>query len=346
MARLIERFESQPGEWAWRVTSHKDVKALLADERLYGPHVMRVHTAWRKTMNKVFSSTIFDGLVPFIRDVSAALLDEMISAGPPADVHEIYSTSLTAQVMCELLSVPPGDISLFREWAQEGDDNTPMPDGMGKLMSYAEQLMAERGDEPAEDAVSALLMARAGSEKAHALRSAKLLAGMLAFGWQTPAAMIDSGVELLLANPAQRQLLDEQPALISRAVEEVLRLTRAPLAVEGGVHRRAYTDVEVGDVTVRAGDKVLLDIVAANRDSEVFPDPERFDIRRDPNPQLTFGYAYYMCNFARLARSEIGIGLATLFGGIQGLRLEAQPDLPAAGTAGQGRQEDQLTVAW
>jgi len=268
MARLIERFESQPGEWAWRVTSHKDVKALLADERLYGPHVMRVHTAWRKTMNKVFSSTIFDGLVPFIRDVSAALLDEMISAGPPADVHEIYSTSLTAQVMCELLSVPPGDISLFREWAQEGDDNTPMPDGMGKLMSYAEQLMAERGDEPAEDAVSALLMARAGSEKAHALRSAKLLAGMLAFGWQTPAAMIDSGVELLLANPAQRQLLDEQPALISRAVEEVLRLTRAPLAVEGGVHRRAYTDVEVGDVTVRAGDKVLLDIVAATRTHE------------------------------------------------------------------------------
>jgi cytochrome P450 len=371
MARSIERIESRSGEWAWRVTRHAEVKALLADERLGMPHSMparalagprgtgitrraasrgqfeySVHAAWRKAMNKVFSTRAFDSMVPVIRDTAAALVDELISEGPPADLHHRYSVPLTSQVMCALLSVPPDDIARFREWAEDGQagpDAALSADGMAGLMSYAEHLIAHRRGKPADDTISALLRAGAGSEKVHETRTAGLLAGMLAFGWQTPASIIDSGVLLLLAHPGQRRLLQGDPALITGAANEVLRLSRPPLAVEGGVHRHAHADVEVDGVTIQTGDMILLDLMEANRDSQVFPDPERFEIRRDPNPHLSFGYAFYMCNFARLARSEIGIGLATLLGGIPGLQLAEQGHMPVSPwKEGPGK----VTVIW
>jgi cytochrome P450 len=275
------------------------------------------------------------------------LVDELISKGPPANVHDRFSVPLTSQVMCVLLGVPQDDIPCFREWAGDGVEGAAVPsaDGMEKLMSYAEQLLAQRRAMPADDAVSALLAAGTGSGKVHAVRSVKLLAGMLAFGWQTPASMIESGIALLLVHPAQRQLLREQPTLMPRAVDEILRLSRAPLAIEGGIHRQARADVTVGGVAIRKGDMILLDLMEANRDSDVFPDPERFDIRRDPNPHLAFGYAFYMCNFARLARSEIGIGLAALLDGLPGLRLAAQTDMSAPDSIWKESTE-KLTVVW
>lgn len=366
MARPIERIQSRSGEWAWRVTRHSEVKALLGDERLGMPHSLSpralagprgtgitrragsgsqfeygLHTLWRKAMNKAFSARAFDSMTPVVRKVAAALVADLISEGPPANVHDRYSVPLTSQVMCALLGAPTDDIVRFREWAGDGkDQGSPVPpdDGMGHLMSYAECLVAQRREEPADDAISALLRAAPGSAKAHEGRVIRLLAGMLAFGWQTPASIIDSGVLLFLANPEQRQLLQADPALVTQAADEVLRLSRPPLAVEGGVHRHAHADVEVGGVMIRTGDMVLIDLVEANLDSEVFPDPERFEIRRDPNPHLSFGYAFYMCNFARLARTEIGIGLATILNGIPGLQLQSASPWKES--------MDKLTVVW
>lgn len=374
MARPVERIQSRSGEWAWHVTRHSEVKALLADERLGMPHSLspralagprgtgiirrtgsgnqfeyRFHTLWRKAMNKVFSARTFDSMAPVVRKVAAAQVADLISEGPPADVHDRYSAPLTAQVMCALLGVPTADIAHFREWAgdaQDRDNSGPSADGMGHLTSYAERLVAQRRREPAEDTISDLLRAAPGSAKAHEGRVVKLLAGMLGFGWQTPASIIDSGVLLFLANPEQRQLLQADPALVTQAADEVLRLSRPPLAVEGGVHRHAHADVELGGVTIRTGDMVLIDLMEANRDSQVFPDPEHFEIRRDPNPHLSFGYAFYMCNFARLARTEIGTGLATILSGIPGLQLQHQASTRLWQVTPWKESVDRLTVAW
>jgi cytochrome P450 len=373
MERPIERIKSRSGDWTWRVTGHAEVKALLSDERigmtnsmparaLAGPRgtgITRrasrgqfeysIHSAWRKVMNKVFSARAFDSMVPVVTKTAEALVDDLVREGPPADVHDKYSVPLTAQVMCSLLGVPTADIARFREWAgdgQDGDGRAPSGDGMAQLMAYAEGLVAQRRGTHADDAVSALLGAASGSMRAHEGRVIRLLAGMLAFGWQTPASMIDSGVLLLLAHPAQRQLLQANPALVTRAADEVLRLSRPPLAVEGGVHRQAHADVDVGGVTIRTGDLVILDLMEANRDSQVFPDPERFEIRRDPNPHLAFGYAFYMCNFSRLARTEIGIGLTTILDGIPGLQPPDQAHNWSASDPSRKESLGKLALVW
>jgi cytochrome P450 len=374
MARPIERIKSRSGEWAWRVTRHAEVKALLSDERLGMTHSMpasalagprgagltrraasrrqfeySIHAAWRKVVNAVFSAKAFDSMAPVVTKVAEARVDDLVGAGPPADVHDGYSVPLTSEVICTLLGVPTADVSRFREWAGEGrNGSTPGPsaDGMARLTGYAQDLVARRRGAHADDAVSALLAAAPGSTKVHEGRVIRLLAGMLAFGWQTPASMIDSGVQLMLAHPAQRQLLRENPALLTRAVDEVLRLSPPPLAVEGGVHRHAHADVDVGGVTIRTGDLVLLDLMAANRDSGVFPDPERFEIRRDPNPHLSFGYAFYACNFSRLARTEIGIGLTTILDGIPGLQLPDQADNSPPPDSVRRQSTGKLAVVW
>jgi len=375
MARPIERVESRAGERAWHVTRHAEVKALLGDERLgmenpmsarmlaapsprgtgtgrrpgIGQLEYRVHTAWRKAMNKVFSARAFDTMIPVIHAVSRELTRDLMRAGPPADLHDGYSVPLAARVICALLDVPVADIGCFRQWAGDGQDGVrpgPPPEGMSQFVAYAEALVADRRPGRADDPVSLLLGLPAGSTKAQEGRVVRLLAGMLAFGWQTPASMLDAGALLLFAHPAQRQLLRQRPALSGLATEEILRLARPPNAVDGGVHRQAHADVSIGEVTIGAGDMVLLDLVEANRDRQVFAEPECFDITRDPNPHLSFGHAFYMCNFARLARTEIGIGLANIFTGIPGLRAVDQAALEAPGATPWLTNPGKVLVTW
>jgi pentalenolactone synthase len=169
---------------------------------------------------------------------------------------------------------------------------------------------------------------------------------MLAFGRETPASVIDWGVMLLLTNPGQRRLLTDDPGLALGAAEEVLRKFKPPAATDRGLMRYAYADIEADGQLIRSGDMVLLDVMAANNDPAVFPDPERFDITRSPNPHLTFGYGFYMCNFTRLARAEIATSLQAL--------LSQLPDLELAEPPSQLRMKEhlrsggltQLPVTW
>jgi pentalenolactone synthase len=226
--------------------------------------------------------------------------------------------------MCALISVPFEDFLRFRHWTSDhagGPAGARPADGMRQLMSYADRLVRDRRRQPGQDMLSALVSAGAASARVHDGRVTRLLAGMLAFGWETPASIIDTGLLLLLGNPEQRRLLQDEPLLAASAVEEVLRLSRPPVAVNGGLHRYAHADVAIGGVTFRTGDLVMLDLMAANRDSDVFPAAERFLVSRDPNPHLSFGHAFYLCNFARLARAEVSMALTTLLGTFPGLRL-------------------------
>jgi cytochrome P450 len=351
MAQPVERITTPAGDPAWHITRHAEVKALLGDQRLGRAHPdpanagrysvediagrpaggseseYTEHAWWRKAMNKVFSPAGLERWTPVVEKIAREVAAHLAVRPRPADVNGEYSTPLASQVMCAVLGVPTDDIARFREWTEEGAQATDLERSLGGiqlLMSYARSLVAQRRGVGGDDVISVLLAA--GTEKAgiHEGRVVKLVAGMLAFGRETPASVIDWGVLLLLTNPEQRRLLQSEPSLVPRAVEEVLRLFKPPAATDKGLLRYAHEDIEVSGTTLAAGDMVLLDLMAANRDSEVFPDPGQFIVNRQPNPHLTFGYGFYMCNFTRLARAEIGIALSTLFEQFPALEL-AEP---------------------
>ncbi len=353
MACSIERIETPAGDMAWHVTGHGEVRALLADQRLGRAHPdpaqagryakadiagrpaggsdseYEEHAWWRRAMNKVFSPAGLERMTPAVRDIAHRTAAALARTAPPADLNEAYSTPLTSEVMCALLGVPASDIADFRKWTEQGAQATDIERSMGGirlLMAYADRLVTERRARPGEDVVSVLLAAGRESPGVHKGRVVKLVAGMLAFGRETPASVIDSGVLLLLQHPGQRRLLQDDPSLVPSAVEEVLRLFKPPAATDRGLLRYAHTRIEIGGVAISAGDMVLLDLMAANRDADVFADPGRFIINREQNPHLTFGYGFYMCNFTKLARAEIGLALSTLLENFPKLDLAASPD--------------------
>jgi cytochrome P450 len=197
--------------------------------------------------------------------------------------------------------------------------------GLKRLMSYVNSLISQRRERPGDDLLSTLL-ATEEFDDAHAGMIPNLVAFLLGLGWQVPASAIDYGVLLLTTNPDQLKLFREDPALRPGAVEEILRLFSSASAAVGGLDRYANSDIELDGVTIRAGEMVLLDVPAGNRDLRVFPEPERFDIRRNPNPHLTFGHGLYYCNFNRIARAEMEIALSAVLDRFPTLRLAEDPD--------------------
>lgn len=337
MTEFIACQQEADGRRIWRISGHGDVRALLADKRLGKVRYQRsgqassvsdlehaAHLGWRKIMSRMFSPGLFDSLIPGISATADELTTGWLARGAEAEVRREYSEPLTARTMFRLLDVPDADGDCLRQDGPPGE-NGRSPQAMDQLTRYASHLVARRRADPAGDIVSQLLDASSGSRRVDDQRVTKLLAGMLAFGWETPASVIDRGVLLLLLNPGQRELLTADWSLIDRAVEEILRLSRPPVAANGGVHRWAHADVEVSGAVIRAGDRVMLDLIAANRDPRVFACPDQFDITRSPNPHVAFGHSFFVCNFARLARAEAAVGLRTLFERIPSLRL-AHPD--------------------
>ena len=353
MVRPIERIMTPAGDPAWHVTRHAEGKALLGDQRLGRAHPAPAtagryslediagrpaggseveyseHAWWRRAMNKVFSPAGLERWTPEVEKIAGEVAARLALMTAPADLSDAYSTPLTSQVMCAVLGVPAGDIERFRAWTEEGAQATDLERSLGGirlLMAYARDLVAQRRGQAGTDVISVLMAAGNEQPGRHEGRVIKLVAGMLAFGRETPASVIDSGALLLLTNPGQRRMLQEEPSLITQAVEEILRHFKPPAATDQGLLRYAHEDLEVSGTPVGAGDMVLLDLMAANHDSDVFPEPDRFVVNREPNPHLTFGHGFYMCNFTRLARAEIGIALGTLLERFPALDLAAPPD--------------------
>jgi cytochrome P450 len=281
----------------------------------------------RASMTRMFSPQNIHRTMPDIQRFATELLGQLAVQDPPVNLTEEFSVPLCARVVCDLLNVPGEDIALFRQWADDKED----PDirrstqGLRQLVSYVKELIRQRQAEPGDDVVSALLAAQADDDEFHEGRISTLVAWILGLGWQVAASAIDYGALLLMTHPGQRRLLAADPSCTAGAVEEVLRHFNATSAAIGGLDRYADADIEIDGVTIRTGDMVLLDVPAANRDPEVFPNPDDFDIRRSPNPHLTFGHGFYYCNFNRVARNEVQVALAALFERLPTLRLAVDP---------------------
>jgi cytochrome P450 len=336
------------GDVAWLVTRWAEARALFADPRLGRSHPDPAH-APRISAAAVFGGPMGDAateaadaamlrtlLTPafsprrmallrgHVTDLVRDLLDDLAAQGPPADLHEALSFPLPVLVICELLGVPFADRERFRGWSRAlGDltDREGSQRALGALAGYLAELVADKRRHPAEDVLSDLAAAGGGmltDEQAGLIGTFVLFAGH-----ETTVARIDIGALLLGAHPDQAEALRRDPDLVPRAVEEILRIA-APAGA--GIPRYASADVEVGGVTIRRGDAVLLSPGAADRDPAAFPDPGCFRIDRQPRQHLAFGHGPHFCIGAGLARLE----LQEVFTALPARFPQLRPTVPVA----------------
>lgn len=349
----VERVRTPAGDPAWRVTGYDTVKALLADPRLGRSHPeperaarfseaaifggpmgspsseRSDHVRMRGLLSRSFSARRMASLRPRVQELVDGLLDAMDRETPPVDIHEAISFPLPALVICELLGVPYEDREDFRRWSDDaGDmrDGARSRAGLARLQGYMRALVEHKRSRPAEDVISDLITAqRYAPDEFTDDQVVQLAAGLLFAGHETTVTAIDKGVLRLLTNPTARDAIQRDPTLLPRAVEEILRLPSPvptpPTTPAGGLPRYANAPMEIGGVSIRTGDLVLLDLQAANLDDRVFPAPETFDVAREENPHLTFGHGPHYCMGAPLARIELQTVFGALFQRFPTLRL-------------------------
>ncbi|MGH3675874.1 MAG: cytochrome P450 [Mycobacterium sp.] len=337
----VHRIRTEVGDPAWLVTGHPDVRRLLDDDRLGRAHPAPEtaarsgesalfggplgnfatehtdHARMRALLQPHFAPKHMRALRPRVETLTTRLLDELTQHGPPADLHASLAVPLPILVICELLGVPYEDRKQFRGWSYDAAntrDHTRSEQGLAELYAYGQRLVADKRREPGDDVISRLCATEGVSDD----EVAELSMVLLFAGHETTVVQIGLTAMLLLANPGQWQALVDVPELVPNAVEETLRASRRG---GGQMPRYARKDFEIGGVTIKAGDLVLLELGAANHDPAVFEKPERVDINRPATSHVTFGYGARYCLGAPLARIELRVVFSQLVSRFPTLRL-------------------------
>ena len=301
------------------------------------------HTRLRRLVAGAFGRGHVERLRPRVRELAEGLLDECEqaqSAGGSFDVLADYAEPLPVLVIAELLGWPAADQHLLRPWSQAivkmyEVDRTAEQEQRARAASaefaaYVGELAAARRAQPTDDLVTHLVQARDGGDRLddHELVATVVL--LLNAGHEASVNGFGNGIVSLLGAPDQLDLLRRNAsdgALVALAVEEMLRHD-SPLHL---FERTATQDVDLplgpGGASLRLaeGDKVAALLGAANRDPDVFDDPDRFVVDRDPNPHLAFGAGIHFCLGAPLARVELQASLPALLRRFPDLRAAAEP---------------------
>lgn len=344
----LSRVQLPYGETAWLATRYDHVKAVLSDPRFsralaqglnqprmraenVGDGVMGMdppdHTRLRRLVGKAFTARRVEKMRHDVQERAGALVDAMVTQvdGGPVDLVEGFARPLPVSVICDLLGVPFEDHHRFRKWteAMTNDETTTgnVLAAIGpELDAYLGGLIEQRRRKPTDDLLGALVRARDEGDK---LDEGELISiagpGLLAGGAETVSSGIPNFVYTLLTHPEELALLRRRPELLPSAVEELLRYV--PINTAAMFARYSLEDIQLGGTTIRAGEPVLPALAAANRDPEVFDDPERIDLTRSTNPHLAFGQGPHHCIGAQLARLELQVALGTLLERFPGLRL-------------------------
>ena len=306
------------------------------------------HRAYRGFVNRSFTPRAMDQLEAHFEEMSAGyvgdfakLLADAIPDGRAVDfVHELAS-KLPVAAICEMADVPREDWDKIFHWTEilvgAGDPEYQLPGETRESMlrrtqhewdAYTNWMIDRRIDDGAtgNDLVSMLVRARVGGEPLTRRELLNYINLLLAAGNETTRNAMTGGVKALLDHPDQLKLLVENPGLVDSAVEEILRWTSIIIQFS----RTATEDVEIRGQTIRAGETVGIFYPSANRDEDVFADPYRFDITRDPNPHFTFGgYGEHFCLGANLARWELRVMFREMLPLLPKMELAGAPEYVA-----------------
>jgi cytochrome P450 len=270
------------------------------------------HDRIRALVSKGFTPRRVADLEPSIRALAVRYLERAKGAGG-CDFVADFAGRLPMDVISEMLGVPESDRDLLRGWSdtvlhrEEGVRGVP-PEGVaasGRLLRYFVQVVAERRRRPSDDLASALCAAELDGEKLSDKDIIGFLYLLIIAGNETTTKLLANAVYWLQRHPAVRKEVTESPALVPQWVEETLRFDNSTQLMA----RTVSADFDYRGHAMRRGEKVLLLIGSANRDEEVFPAPDAFDLHRDTSAHLSFGRGTHFCLGAAVARLEARVSL-------------------------------------
>ena len=339
------------GRGYWALTKHEDVIAVSKDPARFSSHrggtniedyeeedlsaiqMMMVnmdppqHNQFRRLASTGFTPRMVARMEPHIRAVTNGILDKVASKGT-ADFVTSIAAELPLQVIAEMMGVPHEERHKLFDWSNRliGFDDpefqTSLADGKIAAMEvwmYASSLAEARRGVKGEDLVSVLINAEIEGQQLSEAEFDAFFLLLAVAGNETTRNLISGGMLALIENPEQRKRLIDDPSLIPSAVEEMLRWVTPVMYFR----RTATKDTEIRGQKIKEGDKVVMYYSSANRDEDVFPNGDKFDVGRTPNEHLAFGTGQHFCLGANLARLEIRVMFEEL--------LRRLPDIELAG---------------
>ncbi|HUI87212.1 MAG TPA: cytochrome P450 [Anaerolineales bacterium] len=340
----------------WAVTGHREAVMVLKDKRFgssvrVGPSIQENvplfsklqenslvhvdqprHTRLRGVLQRSFDPAIMRQLQGPIRTIVTGLLDDIAARGG-SEIEYIrdFAFPVPTSVIAQFVGVPPSERQLFRNWSRgitEGFDINATPEMQiaantvfREFREYILKLAEERRRSPRDDLMTRFVEAQDEEGRISEEELVNNCILLLTAGHETSASLLTNGILTLLQHPDQMARLKDNPSLMSSAIEEMMRYSRSLQMVM----RVVKEDFELDGQRFKQGQTVVLLLSAANRDPSVFPQPDRFDIGRTPNPHLGFGYGIHHCLGAPLARVEAPIALWEFITRFPDVSLTDQP---------------------
>ena len=335
MRQAAPVLEAPPPFDMWMVFDYDGVKRVVSDHACFTSRVPAPdnwflfmdppqHTKLRALISRAFTPKSITNLEPRIRELSSQLL-EKLHGRPEVDLATDYATPLPMMVIAEMIGIPADDWARFRAWsdtllklsysmrgmetdAEAASAITGFRKASEEMNSYLAEMIAQRRTAPRDDLLTRLMGAEVDGERLSQYEMLGFFQLLIVGGQETTANLINNAVVCLVDHPDQLALLRSKPELLPAAIEEVLRY-RSPVQ---WLMRAPRQDVSLAGTNIPAGKLILAMLGSANRDPKQFPDPDRFDIRRDSNQHLAFGHGIHACIGAALSRLESRIALSDL----------------------------------
>ncbi|MFD5160957.1 cytochrome P450 [Streptomyces hawaiiensis] len=335
--------------WAWLATRHDDVKLITNDARfsraeVTGRQVTRMaphfkprpgslafadqpdHNRLRKAVAGAFTVGAMKRLRPRAQEMLDELVGGVVRDGPPAELIERVLEPFPIALVSEVMGVPAAEREAVHRWTRQIISTSGGAEAADRaknsLYGWITETIRSRAHSTGEDVYSLLGAAVARGDISES--EAAGLAGPLQIGGEAVTHNCGQMLYLLLTRPELRQWWQERPGARDALLDELLRYI--PHRSSVGLARIALEDVELHGHRIRAGDAVYVSYLAANRDPDVFPEPDRIDPGRASNPHLALGNGPHHCTGAVLARLQTELLLTTLLDRLPGLRLAVPAD--------------------
>jgi cholest-4-en-3-one 26-monooxygenase len=269
------------------------------------------HRRFRNLVNQFFTPRAISGLVPRVEAMAREIVDGVAERGECEFVNDVAAI-LPMAVICELMGVPECDRKLIFDLTNrmigidDPDFSTSEEDAFRanvEMFLYAQKLAESVQKHPGNNLATLLLSAEVDGHKLTPLDFNSFFLLLAVAGNETTRTVTTHGMRHLMEHPDQMRALQQDPALLDSAIEEMLRFEPPVLHFR----RTAMRDVELRGAVIREGEPVVMWYPAINRDEDHFANPDRFDIRRHPNHHMAFGIGEHFCLGAHLARMELRI---------------------------------------
>ncbi|MGW7380965.1 cytochrome P450 [Streptomyces sp. NPDC054794] len=355
--------------WAWLATRHEDVRAITNDPRFSRTEVARRqvtrlaphfkprpgslafadqpdHKRLRGPVAGMFTQGAMKRLRPRAQEILDGMVDGVVRDGPPADLVERVLEPFPIVVVSEVMGVPAADRERVHAWTRQIISTSGGADAADRakngLYGWITEAVRARAHGIGDDVYTLLggAVAQGGISEEEAVG----LAGPLQIGGEAVIHNCGQMLFLMLTRPELMDRMRDRPEARDTVLDELLRYI--PHRSTVGLARIALEDVELHGVRIAAGEPVYVSYLAANRDPDVFPDPDRIDPDRAPNPHLAFGNGPHYCTGAVLGRLLTELLINTLLDRLPGLRLAVPADEVAWRRKTMIRGPQTLPVSW